>query len=120
MPLPFSDPESVVQRQLEAYNAHDVEALLATYADDARQFEHPSKLLATGSAQIRDRYAARFRDGKPHAALVKRIVMGNKVIDHEEITSGSANGIVKANLVAIYEVNAGEISRAWFISALIT
>jgi hypothetical protein len=47
-----SDLEAVVQRQLEAYNARDIGALLATYADDAQQFEHPSKLLAGGSAKL--------------------------------------------------------------------
>jgi hypothetical protein len=120
MPFPSSESADVVQRQLDAYNAHDVEALVAEYADDAQQFEHPSKLLATGSQEIRERYALRFRESRPHAALVKRIVLGNKVIDHEEITSGSTNGIVKANLVAIYEVHHGKISRAWFISALLS
>jgi hypothetical protein len=120
MPLPSSDPESVVQRQFEAYNAHDVDALVEEYADDAEQFEHPSKLLARGSDQLRERYAARFRDSRPHAALVRRVVLGNKVIDHEEVTSSSSQGIVKANLVAIYEVQHGKISRAWFLSALIS
>jgi hypothetical protein len=118
MPLLSADPESVVQRQFEAYNAHDVDALVATYADDAEQFAHPSKLLASGSAQLRDRYAARFRDDKPHAALVTRTVLGNIVVDHEEVTSRSPQGIVRAAVVAIYEVKEGEISRAWFISAL--
>jgi hypothetical protein len=31
-----SDPAAVVQRQLDAYNARNVEGLLATYADDTR------------------------------------------------------------------------------------
>ena len=46
-------PAAVVQRQLDAYNARDVDALLATYAADARQFEHPDKRLATGHAEMR-------------------------------------------------------------------
>ena len=33
------DSAAVVQRQLDAYNARDVDALLATYADDAQTFE---------------------------------------------------------------------------------
>jgi len=35
----FPSPEVVIQRQLDAYNAHDLEAWLATYAEDAQQFE---------------------------------------------------------------------------------
>ena len=42
-----------LQRQLDAYNARDVEAILATYAADAQQFEHPAKLLATGTMAAR-------------------------------------------------------------------
>jgi hypothetical protein len=55
-----SDPAAVVQRQLDAYNARDVDALLATYAEDAQMFEHPSKLLATGAVALRERFVARF------------------------------------------------------------
>ena len=52
-------PEAVVQRQLDAYNAKNIEALMATYATDAEQFEHPAKLLASGAAQIRERFVTR-------------------------------------------------------------
>ena len=51
-------PEAVVQAQLEAYNARDLDAFLATYAENAELYEHPSKLLASGMAQLRERYAA--------------------------------------------------------------
>lgn len=44
MPL-TNDPSSVVQRQLDAYNAHDVDALVETYAPDAQLYEHPAKLF---------------------------------------------------------------------------
>jgi hypothetical protein len=40
------DPEYVVSQQLAAYNRHDVDALLAVYADDAEMYEHPNTLLA--------------------------------------------------------------------------
>ena len=51
-------PTVVVQAQLDAYNAHDVPALLAIYADDAQQFQHPDILLPMGSAQIGPRFTA--------------------------------------------------------------
>lgn len=50
-------PEQIVQQQLDAYNAHDLDAWLTTYAPDARQFEHPATLLASGHAEIRARGA---------------------------------------------------------------
>jgi len=108
--------ETVVQRQLDAYNARDVEALLAVYAEDARQFEHPSKLLASGSAQLRERFVARFKEPNLQAALVKRIVMGDVIIDHETVTRTFPEGSGRIELIAIYEVQNGRIANAWFIS----
>jgi len=37
-----TSPETVVQRQLDAFNARDIAALLAVYADDAELFDHPA------------------------------------------------------------------------------
>jgi hypothetical protein len=109
-------PESVVQRQLDAYNARDVDVLLATYADDAQQFEFPATLLISGATQLRERITARFSEPNLHAKLIKRIVMGQVVIDHEEVTRTFPEGTGKLELVAIYEVRAGKIATARFIS----
>lgn len=107
------DPESVVQRQLDAYNARDVDALLAIYADDAQLFEHPSKLLATGTAQLRERFAARFQEPNLHATLRQRIVMGSIVVDHETVTRTFPEGTGTIEFVMIYEVQHGRIAKAW-------
>jgi hypothetical protein len=109
-------PESVVQRQLDAYNARDVDALMATYADDAQQFEYPATLLTSGAAQLRERITARFREPNLHARLIRRIVMGQVVIDHEEVTRTFPEGTGTLELVAIYEVRDGRIATARFIS----
>jgi len=111
-----ADPEAVVQRQLDAYNARDISAWLATYAEDARQFDHPATLLAHGSAQLRERISARFKEPNLHAKLIKRIVMGHIVIDHEEVTRTFPDGKGKIELIAIFEVRHGKIATAWFIA----
>ena len=108
-------PESVVQRQLDAYNARDIDALMATYADDAQQFEYPATLLVSGAAQVRARTATRFQESNLHARLLRRIVMGDVVIDHEEVTRTFPEGPGKIELVAIYEVRNGKIATARFI-----
>ena len=113
-------PESIVQRQLDAYNARDVDALLATYAEDVQQFEYPDTLLCTGAAQLRERMAARLSDPRLHAQLINRITMGQTVIDHEEVTRTFPDGVGKIELVAIYEVRDSKISTARFISGKIT
>jgi putative hydrolase of HD superfamily len=108
-------PEAVVQQQLSAYNAHDLDAWLATYASDAQQFEHPAKLLASGHAEIRARAAARFEEPNLHARLIKRAVMGNVVIDYEAVTRTFPDGPGHVELVCIYTVREGKIQDASFI-----
>lgn len=111
-----SDVEAVVQRQLDAYNARDLDRLMATYADDALQFEYPATLLASGATQIRERFAVRFKEPNLHARLLRRIVMGSIVVDHEEVTRTFPEGAGKVELLAIYEVRDGRIATARFIS----
>jgi hypothetical protein len=108
----MTTPETVVQRQLDAYNARDIDALLATYAPDARQFEHPGKLLATGAAEMRERMALRFEEPNLQARLLQRVVMGNIVIDHEEVTRTFPEGSGRVDMVAIYELVDGKIQSA--------
>lgn len=113
-------PEAIVQRQLDAYNARDLDALLATYAPDARQFEHPGKLVASGHTQMRARMAQRLADPALHAKLLKRSVMGQVVVDHESVTRTFPEGIGSVDLVAIYEVKNGRIQTGSFIFGAIS
>ena len=106
---------AVVQRQLDAYNARDIDAFMRTYADDAEIFEHPDKLLARGAAALRERYAARFQEPNLHAALVRRIAMGNIVVDHEKVTRTFPEGTGTLEVVMIYELKSGKIAKAWSI-----
>jgi GNAT superfamily N-acetyltransferase len=109
-------PEAVVQRQLDAYNAHDVDALLAVYAENARIFEHPATLLASGATQLRERFAQRLAEPNLHAQLIQRIVMGGFVVDHERVTRTFPEGPGIIELIATYEVRDGRIINAWFLS----
>ena len=108
-----TSPESVVQAQVEAYNARKIDMFLATYADDAQLFEFPDKLLARGKEQMRERYTARFNEPGLHADIVKRIVMGNFVVDHERVRRTFPEGPGTLDAIAIYEVHDGKITKAW-------
>jgi hypothetical protein len=108
--------ESVVQRQLDAFNARDIDALLAVYADDAQLFEHPAKLVARGSAELRQRFTLRFQETNLHAALLNRIVAASTVVDHEKVTRTFPEGAGEIELVMIYEVKEGRIAKAWTIA----
>jgi len=112
-------PEAVVQRQLDAYNDRDIDALIAIYTADAQMFEHPAKLLAKGSTALRERFLVRFKEPNLHAQLLKRVVMGNMVIDHERVTRTFPDGPGTAELVMIYQVENERIANAWVIAGAI-
>lgn len=109
-------PVEVVQRQLDAYNARDIDALMAVYADDAQLSEHPATLLASGAAALRERFSARFQEPNLHAILLARIALGDTVIDHERVTRTFAEGPGTLDVAMIYEVRQERIVRAWSIA----
>lgn len=112
--MPTHSPLSVVQAQLDAYNAKDIEALLTAYTPDAELFTLHGELLARGQEQIRERFLARFLEPDLHAKLVSRIVVGNTVADAELITRNFPEGLGTLEMLCIYEVTEGRIRRASF------
>ena len=116
MSTPSIDAVVVVQRQLDAYNAKDLDTLLAIYADEAELYEFPATLLAKGSAALRERFAIRFQEPNLHAGLLHRIVACDIVIDHERITRDFPEGPGTLELTMLYEVKAARITRAWSIA----
>lgn len=105
----------VVQRQLDAYNAHDLAAFVAAYSGSVQIFRVPATQPAIiGKAQLAEFYAThRFNVPGLHAELVNRMVVGNKVVDHEHIR-GLSNAVIEA--VAVYQVVDELIANVWFFS----
>jgi hypothetical protein len=112
--MPTPSPLSIVQAQLDAYNAKDIEALLRTYAPNAEQFTLHGELLAKGHLQLRERFLARFAEPDLHATLLSRIVVGNIVTDAELVTRNFPEGRGTLEMLCIYEVMDGRIQRASF------
>ena len=114
------DPAAVVQAQLDAYNAKDIEALMLTYAPDARQFVLHGALLAEGIDAIRPRYMARFAEPDLHARLLSRTVLGNFVTDLEVMTRNFPEGRGMVEMQCMYEVVDGRIQTASFATGATT
>jgi hypothetical protein len=110
-----ADIATIAQRQLDAYNLRDIDALMGVYHPEAKQFEFPTTLLASGAEGIRKRFLIRFAEPNLHARLRQRIVRGNFVVDHETVTRTFPEGPGEVELTAIYEVRDGCIYNAWFI-----
>ncbi|MFL6699716.1 MAG: nuclear transport factor 2 family protein [Vitreoscilla sp.] len=107
-------PAQVVDLQLKAYNARDIDAFVATYAESARIFDmgNPCPLFA-GRRQIHDHYSRnRFTNPELRAEILSRITCGNKVIDLERTT-----GIQDAPITGpvIYEIDGDLIQNVWFV-----
>lgn len=116
MSQPDSSPQAVVQRQLDAYNARDIETLLATYAPDAEQYALHGALLAKGYDAMRLRFAERFREPDLHARVLSRTLIGDVVADHEVITRNFPEGLGTLEMLCLYEVRDGLIRKATFVT----
>src|SRR4051812_40127722 len=107
------NPVDPVQRQLDAYNAHDLERFVAEYSDDVQVFRPPAAApVLSGKKALAEHYAKnRFTLPGLHAKLVNRMASGNTVVDHEQI-AGLQAGVVEA--IAVYQVADGRIHTVWF------
>ena len=106
-------PADPVQRQLDAYNAHDLQRFVAEYSDDVQVFAPPAtEPVLSGKAAFAAHYASqRFNLPGLHATVVARMVSGNTVVDHERVV-GLKDEVVEA--IAVYRVDGGRITTVWF------
>jgi len=107
-------PFDVVDAQFEAYNAQDLDAFCAFYADDAVLANYNGEVLAEGVAAIRERHAKLFADFPQNKAnLLSRIVLGARVIDHERVFR--TPGGEAFEVAAIYTISDAQIVRVDFV-----
>ena len=105
----------IVARQVDAYNAHDLEAFLACYADDVVVTSGNGDLLLDGGEAVRDQYGVMF-DQLPdvQVAVRHRIELGAWVVDDEHVTA--AAGFEIEALVA-YHAPGDQIDRVVVMTA---
>ena len=103
----------IVQRQVEAYNDRDLNRFVSAYSETITIFRMPSaEPSISGKVQLAEFYSAqRFNLPGLRAEIVNRIVLGNKVIDHERVWGVRHTPI---EIAAVYEVVGELIERVWF------
>ena len=105
--------EALIQRQLDAYNAQDLDAYVACYAPNVVVAGLNGAVTETGRDALRARYAkafATFPENKAH--LKNRIEVGGTVIDHEHVVRKP--GGEQFEIIAIYTIKDGLIARVDF------
>jgi hypothetical protein len=109
-------PARTVQLQIEAFNAHDLEAFAGTFADDLESFDFPSTRQGPqGRAALKEVYAKRFKDSVDlHVSVKDQMVSGAFVVQRERIT-GRGEGKAPLEVVVIYQVEEGLIRKFWSI-----
>ena len=112
------DPETVVQAQLDAYNAHDVELFASCYSSDIKmQYLWRDAPHIVGKEDVIKGYQFLKNAAKEYKVVIEsRIVNGPIVIDHERVT-GLGKGKEDKLVYAIYEVRDGKINNVWFPAA---
>ncbi|MEL6675133.1 MAG: amidohydrolase family protein [Bacteroidota bacterium] len=108
------DAEALAQRQLNAYNARDIDAFVACYHPEVKVYGFPNQEFYTGRETMRKNYSGMF-EALPdlHCELVNRMVQGNVVIDQERVSGLPEGKVLKA--IAIYTVEEGLITEVRFI-----
>jgi len=107
-------PRDVVNRQLEVYNAHDIDGYCALFAKDATISDLVTgEMICIGLDQIRAAYTKRFADNpKLHCIVHQRMEGPHFAIDKETVYGLPAGEL---HIMAIYEVRDGLIRSLRFI-----
>jgi len=104
-------PIELVQGQLEAYNAHDLEMFCTYFAEDVAVYDgRTQELLFIGMEAFKSRYEKTLSNPKLHCHLLKRIEQDDIIIDHEEV---SGWGELKY-AIAVYQIEHERIQKVTF------
>jgi uncharacterized protein (TIGR02246 family) len=102
-----------VQAQLDAFNAHDLDAFVATYADDA-VITGVAAEPVVGSTEIRAFYEPRLQNPELSCVIDATVLFGTRwVVAQEQVI----NAGVATETIATFDVIDGRIARASMLKA---
>lgn len=108
-------PAELAEAQLQAYNAKDLDAFCACYADDVQVWRMPDlQPRISGLQAFRKSYAAgSFANPAQRAEVTQRLVMGSKVVDYEWVHGRSPE---PQPVMVVYHCAEGLIRAVYFFS----
>lgn len=108
-------PTELADLQLKGYNERNIELFLQAYSDTVKVYNFPDQLLYKGKVTMRQNYAGMFTSLPDlHCTLKSRVVVGNTVIDEEQVLF--TKGQPELHAVAIYKIANGKIQEVYFIA----
>jgi uncharacterized protein (TIGR02246 family) len=112
---PTSNQENLIvaQKQLDAYNAQDLDTYVSCFTEDCIVSGLNGTPTETSREAIKARYAKAFATFPQNKAYLKgRVATGNTVVDHELVIR--APGGEQFEIIAIYTFQGGLIARVDF------
>ncbi len=107
-------PTELADLQLKGYNERNIELFLQAYSDSVKVYNFPNKFLYKGKETMRQNYAGMFTNLTDlHCTIKSRVVIGNTVIDEEQVVI--RKGQPELHAVAIYKVAHNKIQEVYFI-----
>jgi hypothetical protein len=107
-------PAEIVQAQLDAYNAQDIDALCQYYTEDVEVADLNEAPNLKGIEGYRERHLGLFATfPQNQAQLLSRIVVGSRVLDHERVYRTPESEPFE--VVAIYSFRGERIARVDFL-----
>lgn len=109
----MSEVTEVVDAQVDAYFARDLERFVACYSPEVVITNAAGEVLASGHEGLREMYGGLFENSPELAGrIVNRVVVGSFVADHEEIEGFNLPELPSSvEAIAVYQVTDGKISR---------
>ena len=108
-------PQQLIQQQVDAYNQRDLQAFTACFHQDIKLYNFgESEPYLTGMDALAASYKEVFEQSPNlHATIDHRIVLGNTIIDHENVTGRKGKDFIE--VVVIYQVEGEKIKSVTYI-----
>jgi hypothetical protein len=105
--------KDLMQGALDAYNAQDLDAYRAFFADDVVVADYNGQVTQRSYAELRARYEKTFAQFPQNKAeVLNQMIVGNIVVEHERVVRSPGGETFE--IICIYTLADGKIARVDF------
>ena len=105
-----TENEQLIDKLVECYNSHNARGFADCFAENVKTYEHPNILSQNSREEIFETYEKVFALRPNNSTtVVHRIIIGNRIIDHEKVNREINDEPFDA--IAIYEIENNLIQR---------